>query len=242
MRETNQTTGTRSTSRQGKVAGGCLLFSLILLQNAQPLGAHAESLFRASTTYNSQGPVQSRSLFTPPIAREVGDRVTIQIDETTAQTNKAELKITRNQTINENGSSLFNNMVGFMVDKIPFIKTSKIKSTLSVPSFNGLDNANTADSKAEMTHATSFQDNISCQVVQVLPSGDLMVQGQKVVQNNKERQVFMVTGIVKPYYLDRNNEISSKMVGNLQMIQSGKGVISRQQSDGIANKVYQFFN
>jgi len=62
------------------------------------------------------------------------------------------------------------------------------------------------------------------------------------VQANKERGNLIVTGIVKPYYLDRNNQISSKQVANFQMLQAGKGVISRQQTDGIANKVYQFFN
>jgi flagellar basal body L-ring protein FlgH len=59
---------------------------------------------------------------------------------------------------------------------------------------------------------------------------------------SKERGELVVTGIVKPYYLDRNNRISSTQVANLQILQGGKGVISRQQNDGLANKIYQFFN
>ena len=216
-----------------------LLISLGLAQVA--FHAQAESLFSGSAQYNSQAPLKPRSLFTPPIAREVGDLVTITVNETTTSDTTAELKITRSQVVNQNGSTMFNNMLGFMLGKVG-LGNGIVKNTLSAPNFNGLNNSNTQDSKAEALRNTTIADNITCQVVQVLPNGDLVVQGQKTVQYSKERGNLMVTGIVKPYYLDRNNQISSKQVGNFQMLQGGKGVISRQQNDGIANKLYQFFN
>lgn len=219
-----------------------LLLSLALLQMAvAPNAAGAESLFRVTTKYNSQEPLRPRSLFTPPISQEVGDLVTITVAETASDVTNAELKVTRAQVLNQNGSSMFNNLVGFMLGKVG-LNSGPIRNTLSAPNFNGLNNSNTMDSKAETTRTTNISDSITCQVVQVLPNGDLMVQGQKTLQANKERGNLMVTGIVKPFYLDRNNQISSKQVANFQMLQGGKGVISRQQTDGIANKIYQFFN
>ncbi len=218
------------------LASGLLAGVLVLASTAQ-----AESLFRAGATYQAQAPAAAASLFTPPISKSVGDMVTITINDVTTQSNKAELKITRNQVLTENGSNLVNSMVGFVLDKLPF-KTSNVKKVLSVPSFDNMSNNNNFDSKAEITHNNTIQSSIACQVVQVLPNGDLIVQGQKVMMSDKERQNLMVTGIVRPFYLDRNNQISSNMVGNFQMIQSGKGVVSRQQNDGLANKVYQFFN
>lgn len=241
MNKTTQNPQT-SSSPATRIFLASLLCGGLMAQVALVPAAHAESLFRASTTYNAQEPLKPRSLFTPPIAREVGDLITITIDDTSTLDTTSELKITRNQTINENGSSLFNNMVGFVLGKIPFINTSKVANTLQAPSFNGLNNANNMDSKAQTQRTTTITDSITCQVVQVLPNGDLMVQGQKTIQASKERADLMVTGIVRPYYLDRNNQIASSKVGNFQLIQGGKGVISRQQSDGIANKIYQFFN
>jgi flagellar L-ring protein precursor FlgH len=217
------------------LSAGYLLLSLYL-------PVQAESLYRASAQASSiQQPLASRSLFTPPISRQVGDLVIIQVDETTTQDSTSELKITSNHTLTQNGSSLFNTMVRSILGKLPF-NTSGVSNTLSVPDYTGMNNANTMDNKAEATRSNTYKDNVGCQVVQVLPNGDLMVQGEKVIMYNKERQNLMVTGIVKPYYLDRYNQISSKMVGGFQMIQAGKGVISRQQNDGVANKVYQFFN
>jgi flagellar L-ring protein precursor FlgH len=227
-------------SRTSSMAG-ILALGIGLQASLTPVSVRAESLFRVTTKYNSQEPLKPRSLFTPPISREVGDLVTITINEATTDTTNAELKVTRTQILNQNGSTMFNTMVGFMLGKVG-LGNGRLQSTLSAPNFNGLNNSNTQDSKAESTRVTNITDSIACQVVQVLPSGDLVVQGQKVLQANKERGNLMVTGIVKPYYLDRNNQISSKQVANFQMLQGGKGVISRQQSDGIANKVYQFFN
>ncbi len=219
-----------------------ILVGLLLLASlSQTAPASAESLFRASTTYSGQEPVQSRSLFTPPIARAVGDLVTIQINETTQNLVRSEIRMTKDQTITQNGSSLFNTMVTFMLGKLPF-NTSRINNALQAPNFNGLDNSNELNSRAEINRTTGLVDTITCQVVQILPNGDLMVQGQKTVQGSKERTDLIVTGIIKPYYLNRNNQISSNMVANFQMMQGGKGIISRQQNDGIANKIYQFFN
>ena len=228
---------TLQQTRPVATAAAVLLLSFLLLE-ATPM-AQAESLFRVTAKYNSQEPLKPRSLFTPPISREVGDLVTITVNEVTSDVTNAELKVTRTQAITQNGSGLFNNMLGFMLGKVG---ASGLKNTLSAPNFDGLDNSNTLSSKAESTRTNTITDSITCQVVQVLPNGDLVVQGQKTLQANKERGNLMVTGIVKPYYLDRNNQISSKLVANFQMLQAGKGVISRQQSDGIANKVYQFFN
>jgi flagellar L-ring protein FlgH len=241
MKQTNQPIQTVSASYAKLLLTGTLFCAILTTQAIQLPVAQAESLFRASTQYSAQEPIRPRSLFTPPIAREVGDLVTIQIDELAVLETTAELKIKRTQVIEENGSSLFNNMLGFMLGKLPF-NTNKIQDTLSSPSFNGLDNSNDLGSKAESRRNTVVRDFITCQVVQVLPNGDLVVQGQKTVQGNKERANLMVTGIVKPYYLDRNNQIASSRVGNFQLIQAGKGVVSRQQNDGIANKIYQFFN
>jgi flagellar L-ring protein precursor FlgH len=172
----------------------------------------------------------------------VGDIVTILINETTQTSDQAELKIDRNRITDTTGSGPYNQLLTFALGKLPFGWTDKLTEKLSGPVITDNGSTNILDSKAQNTRTTSFRDSITCQVTQVLPNGDLVVQGQKTMQNNKERQDMMVTGIVKPYYVNRTNQIPSNMVANFQMIRGGRGVISRQQNDGIANKINQFFN
>ena len=103
----SQTINKLSVRRTRQVAAS-LLLTVAFLPLASISVVHAESLFRITTKYNSQEPLKPRSLFTPPISREVGDLVTINITETTTTDTTAELKVTRTQVINQNGSTLFN--------------------------------------------------------------------------------------------------------------------------------------
>lgn len=238
---TGQTAFNRHTSWHrpglGVVLAGALLLSLSGT-------AQAESLFRASAVHqDDRGPIVSRSLFTPPISRQVGDIVTIQINEKNIMNTQAELKINRAQAIGSDNAGTINMVTRFIVDKLPFKRGKEtLTNKLSVPSLAGSESNNTFNSKAQGTRSRTLQDQIACQVVQVLPNGDLIVQGQKTVMMNKEREELIVTGIVRPYYLDRDNRISSDRVANFQMMQGGKGVISRQQNDGLVNKIHQFLN
>lgn len=223
-----------------KQAAITALSVMILVQAVLPLTAKAESLFRVGTTYQAQAGYTPHSLFAPPIPHQVGDTVTILIKEITQSSDQAELKIDRTRVTNTSGSSPYNQLLSFALGKFPF--TDKLVEKLSGPVITDNGSNNNMNSKVQDSRSTSFADSITCQVTQVFPNGDLMVQGQKTIQMNKERQDMMVTGIVKPFYVNQSNQIPSTMVANFQLIRGGRGVVSRQQNDGIANKINQFFN
>lgn len=237
--------------RESKFAGNAIRRSAVLALTvglvALSLGglAWGESLFRTSATYNRNlQPYTPPSLITQPAPSHVGDIVTIIIEDEMEMATSAQLQVTREQMIDENGTGLLNSMIDFVVRKFQFAdwKQDKVVNKLSVPSFNGLNNSNELTSGAESTRRTELTGQIACQVVQILPNGNMIVQGRKVVAINNERQDMYVTGIVNPYYLDRQNRIASNLVGNFQLVQAGEGVISRRQRDGFANRIFQFFN
>jgi flagellar L-ring protein precursor FlgH len=232
----------RIKRKAGRAAFGAALALALLAQLASLQVALAESLFRASTTYTAGTGYTPRSLFAPPIPHQVGDIVTILISETTQMQDQAELKIDRNRLTDTTGSSPYNQLLSFALGKFPFGWTNTLAQKLSGPVITDNGSRNSLDSKVQNTRTTSFKDSITCQVTQVLPNGDLVVQGQKTIQMNKERQDMMVSGIVKPYYVNKSNQIPSNLVANFQMIRGGHGVVSRQQNDGLANKINQFFN
>jgi flagellar L-ring protein precursor FlgH len=74
-------------------------------------------------------------------------------------------------------------------------------------------------------------------VVQVLPNGNLMIQGRKTIAFAKEKADVYITGIVNPYFLNSENEIASQQVANMQVVVSGDGIISRTQNDSIFSKI-----
>lgn len=217
--------------------GICIASLFITMVDPQASG---ESLFRAQAAYDADAPFTPRSLFTQPRPQNVGDIVTIIVNENLKQNTTLQFRVTKSQTLTENGTSIFNNVAKFFLGKIPGVDGSKMKDF--VPSFSGLDNENNIATQAQSNKTVQYNDSITCQIVQVLPNGHLLVQGKKSTMFNKERSDLYVTGIINPYFIDKNNTISSQKVANFQFLMGGKGVISRQQVDGLYSKLGQFFN
>lgn len=193
--------------------------------------AHAESLFRAGIAYQTSQPYTPRSLFAVPRPASVGDSVTISIDELTSTSVQSNTTLSKKQSIDEESIGVVNNIIRRVVG-VPEL----------FPRLNGMENEQKTGITASTAKSYAFKDSITCQVVQVLPNGHLVVQGRKTVMANTEQQDLLVSGIVNPYYLDAQNTITSKQVANLQMHIGGRGLITRQQGDGVLGKYFQFFN
>jgi flagellar L-ring protein precursor FlgH len=193
--------------------------------------AAAESLFRAGANYNQQVGYTPSSFFAQPVPRGIGDIVTINIDEQSTLTNSASLSVEREQTVTDNKAGILSGL----------LHSVGVPERFAFPTLNGINSENELDSSAQAQRSSRLQDRVTCQVVQVLPNGNLVVQGEKVVLVNKDRVNMVVSGIVNPYYVDNNNTIASTQVANFQMLMGGRGVINRQQNDGFTNKLYSVF-
>jgi len=87
-----------------------------------------------------------------------------------------------------------------------------------------------------MGRVMSLSDTVVAQVVQVLPNGNLLVQGKKSLVNQNERVDLIISGIVDPKWINQSGEILSSQVANLQFAMNGSGTVSRGQNEGILNR------
>ncbi len=218
------------------LAGLCICLTVGLAQ--------AESLFRAGVSHQVSQPFTPHSLFAVPRPNSVGDIVTISINEVTQVNTQQNTTLSKEQTINENGTDILNNFFKrvFLRDRNTTTTGSQESNGRPLPSPDGLNNTQEIGIRGQSQKIYSYRDNITCQVVQVLPNGNLVIQGRKTLLANNERQELYVTGIVNPYYLDARNTISSQQVANMQLNVVGRGPMSRQQGDGVWGKYMQFFN
>ena len=67
---------------------------------------------------------------------------------------------------------------------------------------------------------------IAGRVVAVLPSGNLVVEAERSIVMNNERQTVVVRGVVRPGDVSADNTVVSNTLGNLELEIKGKGVIS----------------
>lgn len=186
--------------------------------------AFAESLFQTGISYNAS-PSTPRSLFASIRATNVGDLVTIVISENTSMTNTV--------TLNDSRQSEHEDKWSGILDRL-------LPGKGVVSDFDGYGGGSKTTNNSNLTRTSSINHLITTQVVQVLPNGNLVLQGRKQVVNAGENQEFIVTGIVNPRLVDGNGRINSENVANLQLAVTGKGTVSQAQSGGIFNKLVRF--
>lgn len=206
---------------------GVLACSVVMLSGV----AQAESLFRSGISYQTSHAYTPRSLFAVPRPTNVGDMLTIQINQNTAVAFQNTTSVAQAKTIDDNGVGIYNN----------FIKRV-LGVSQALPNFNGLTKDNASTLTAKTQKAFTYTDSVTVQVVQVLPNGNLVVQGKKTIMANNEQQDLVVSGVVNPYYINSTNIIASEKVADLQMSVSGRGMMSRPLSDGLSSKYMRFFN
>lgn len=200
--------------------------SLILILNILTVllsqSVKAESLFRLGIDQNSF-PVQPKSLFSSVRAKTIGDMVTILLNENFSNSDVVSMKLSKNSSTTDNFTDKINAL-------LPGTK-------YDLTSFDGYGGNSAVTNTSTMTRKSTLTNTITVQVVQVMPNGNVVVQGKKTVINAKERVEFLISGIIDPRLIDSKGKIDSNLVSNLQIASTGKGAVSKGQSEGTFNKL-----
>jgi flagellar L-ring protein precursor FlgH len=142
-------------------------------------------------------------------ASRVGDLVTISINQNLSSTNTG--NVATNRTFS--ASSGITAMGGH-------IATSGVANLFSPTSTQALAG------KAQATSTTALSTTLTGRVAAVLPTGTLVVEAERQIVMNNQRETVVLRGLVRPGDLDATNTVVSNSVGNLEVEVKGKGIIS----------------
>ena len=83
---------------------------------------------------------------------------------------------------------------------------------------------------------------LTARVVEVLPNGDLVLEGAREIDINGDRQIVVLTGVVRQADLGRNNVVLSPSIGQVRIRYFGRGLIRDNLKPGwlvrILNKIF----
>lgn len=163
-------------------------------------------------------------------ARDVGDMVTITIVEKTAAKGEATTSTGRTTSEDASVTDLFGMPLNFKMEN--FMELGKSFSpTVKGGHTNKLDGSGTTERKGEIT-AT-----ISARVIEILPNGNLYIEGRKETTVNNEKQHIIISGIARPEDISSTNAISSDVISDLRLELSGYGVLADKQSPGWLTRI-----
>ena len=78
---------------------------------------------------------------------------------------------------------------------------------------------------------------MSAVVAEVLPSGLLRVEGEKIISVNNEEQVMVLSGLVRPRDITSDNEVQSTKIAQMRIDYYGKGTVGEAQYGGWLGRI-----
>lgn len=101
-----------------------------------------------------------------------------------------------------------------------------IKATRPLANLANMSGNRQLQSQGTTSRDTALTTTITAHVTHVLPNGNLVVEGQKVININSEHQTVIIRGVVRPADLSPANQVSSDRVSMLDVRVDGKGVVN----------------
>lgn len=201
-------------------------------------------LIVATTTFASvasggslwrEGYTEERGMFADKRAKRVGDIVTIVVAETASYDNTLNLKTNKESKAGVEGfvSNLLNQVITGIPNTI-LGNLQKKTNSIVIPSLPTLPvtGANSYDGGGEISNKQTITARSAVQVTDVLPNGNLVIEGTREISYSKERQFVTLHGIIRPYDIQPDNTVLSSNVADAQIQVVSEGTLTDAQKKG----------
>ena len=194
------------------------------------------SLWQARSSFNG--------LFIDTKARNIGDIVTVKIDESAKASNRANTETERSSGLEAGIEKLFGIEEWWQDEILPDVNGNWPKiDPFGNPSVKG---SLKSDFKGdgETSRSGNLEAFITCRVVDVMANGNLKIVGTREVMVNHENQLIILSGIIRPRDISDTNVILSTFISDAKIAYSGSGVVDDRQRPGwlanLLNNVWPF--
>lgn len=187
------------------------------MPTVQPIAYSPNSLWQSG----------SRTFFKDQRARNVGDILTVKvaISDKAAFDNSSERKRTSSDSTGVGGA------LGTAIDTIALpagMAASDLASTTGASSYKG---------EGTIDRSESLSTNVAAVVTQLLPNGNLVIEGRQEVRVNYEIRELVVAGVVRPEDIAADNTIESTKIAEARISYGGRGQISDVQQPRTGQQV-----
>lgn len=190
-----------------------------------PLVEHKQVLPTEGAIFSAQ----SKNIYSDGRAKTIGDIVLVKIVETSSGKKTAETKTSRDSSLKGGVSSFFG------LDSLLFSGSNG-----HTPSLTSMDTnlqkefTGTGETKRDSTVTAT----LSARVIDVTLDGNLIIRGYREVRVNNETQHLVLSGLIRPTDISKDNSIESSHIADARIEYTGTGALaSKQQPGWLANAI-----
>jgi len=207
------------------LTGGCAQTRIIVQPDPQYAPVDLTSVeFKPEPNGSIFQAGRSVRLFEDNKAYRIGDVLSVSLSESTnasksAATNTAkddEVDISATAILGSAGPSINGNLVAN-------------NSFESERGFSG---------SGDSAQSNSLSGEIAVTVVDILPSGNLVVRGEKIIGLNQGSEYIRIAGLVRPQDISSDNTVMSRKIANARIFYGGGGVIAESNTKGWLSRLF----
>lgn len=195
----------------------------------QPVSYHGNSLWRSG----------SRAFFKDQRAQQIGDILTVKvqitdranIDNTTTRSRKSGENAAAGGQV---GGSI-SGAIGAVLGKV--LPENKQQAGSGADALLTLSADASTQGAGSVKRAEQLATNIAAVVTQILPNGNLVIEGKQEVRVNFEVRELIVAGIVRPEDIEADNTIVSTKIAQARIAYGGRGQITDVQQPRYGQQV-----
>jgi flagellar L-ring protein FlgH len=163
-----------------------------------------------------------------PRAHSVNDLLTVHVIENITGTGTANSQVDKAST----GAAGLPNLFG-LEKHLGFLDPANLANTSSTTKFQG---------GGTTTGSSQLTADMTVRVSEVLPNGNLVLEGARSIDINGDKQVIVLSGVVRPTDVATDNSVLSTSVAQLQIRFFGQGLIKDSLQPGflirLLNKIF----
>lgn len=158
------------------------------------------------------------SLFQDVKARQVGDILTVQLVESTSGQKQADTSIEKSTSNSATAPMLLDNTLDDLAVELN-----------SESEFSG---------EGASSQSNKLNGSITVIVTQVMPGGNLVVQGEKWIGINQGDEYVRLQGIVRPEDVSADNIVTSTKIANARISYGANGAVAEANSVGWLSRFF----
>ncbi len=186
---------------------------------------------QTGSLWASNGAGPANSYFSDRVSNQVGDLITILVDISTATSKNQQSTSNKSVSVNDSVTSLVFPQSGGIYDSYRYRGLNPATQFAANHAFTG---------GGQIANTEAMTTTIQARIVDALPNGTFRLEARRRFEASEEKSDLVLTGLVRREDISPANSVSSSLISELQIKQSGTGPLSREQRKGWLTKLYEF--
>jgi flagellar L-ring protein precursor FlgH len=187
-----------------------------------PMPEAIADTYQANSLYRTS----ARGFFKDERAHRIGDILTVMV----TINDSAQIDNTTNSSRSASNSAGMGGILGTAINNA---SGGNIDPSAAVDFTSGMANKGAGS----VNRSESLETSVAAVVTQILPNGNLVIEGRQEVRVNFEVRDLIVTGIVRPSDIRANNTIPSAKIAEARISYGGRGQITDVQQPRYGQQV-----